>query len=329
MNDLVSVIVPIYNVEDDLKNCVDSIIHQTYRNLEIILVDDGSPDNCGSIADDYSRQDDRVRVIHKQNGGLSDARNAGLDVASGEYITFVDSDDFLSEGFVEELVSLTKKHDCDISICDHLRYRKSNGIHFKHDSEIKEIEFSSKDAIKEMFYQKQFDVSAWGKLYKKNTFEGLFFPMGYNFEDIPTIYKAFLKTDKIVYSSRKLYFYQVRDNSIENSEFNIKKMDCIKTAEMMFKDIQSNYPELIKAARSRYVAANIHILAQIKKPIKEKSYICSNLRIERHKVLFDREATLRTRGACLISYFGFGTLTKLLNRMNRVKVKKMAGIVKL
>ena len=174
-----------------------------------------------------------------------------------------------------------------------------------------------------MFYQKQFDVSAWGKLYKKNTFEGLYFPMGYNFEDIPTIYKAFLKTDKIVYSSRKLYFYQVRDNSIENSEFNIKKMDCINTAKMMFMDIQSNYPELLKAARSRYVAANIHILAQIKKPIKEKSYICSNLRKERHKVLFDREATLRTRGACLISYLGFGTLTKLLNHMNRVKVKKM------
>ena len=113
----ISVIVPIYKLEQYLEECVDSLIEQTYKNIEIILVDDGSPDNCGAICDRYAEQDDRIQVIHKKNGGLSDARNAGLDIASGEYVLFIDSDDNVSVDMVEELYGAIKKQNADISVC--------------------------------------------------------------------------------------------------------------------------------------------------------------------------------------------------------------------
>ena len=109
--DLISIIVPIYNVEKYIKKCIDSIINQTYTNLEIILVDDGSPDNCGKICDKYKEKDDRIKVIHKKNGGLSDARNAGIDIATGEYITFIDSDDYVAENYIEVLYNLCKEQN--------------------------------------------------------------------------------------------------------------------------------------------------------------------------------------------------------------------------
>ena len=118
MEQLVSIIVPIYNVEKYIKECIDSIINQTYKNLEIILVDDGSPDCCPKICDEYSKKDKRIKVIHKENGGLSSARNAGLDVAKGEYVSFIDSDDVVDEKFIETLYNLCIENNCDISECN-------------------------------------------------------------------------------------------------------------------------------------------------------------------------------------------------------------------
>ena len=115
--DVVSVIIPIYKAEPYLKKCLDSIAAQTYKNLEIILIDDGSPDNCGRICDEYAANDPRVKVIHKQNGGMSDARNTGLDNATGEYLTFIDSDDYVSENFVDTLLNALRDNDADMSVC--------------------------------------------------------------------------------------------------------------------------------------------------------------------------------------------------------------------
>ena len=164
---LVSVIVPVYKVESYLHRCVDCILAQTYANLEIILVDDGSPDNCGKICDEYAQKDKCIKVIHKKNGGLSDARNAGLDIAMGEYITFVDSDDWIHFQYVEILLNNLTKADVDISTCSFVRTPEKMLM----DSKVSESSYhiySSEKAIEQTLYQNRLDNSAWGKLYKKD-----------------------------------------------------------------------------------------------------------------------------------------------------------------
>lgn len=204
---LISIIIPIYNVESYLRRCLDSIIKQTYTYLEIILVDDGSPDGCPKICDEYATIDNRITVIHKKNGGLSDARNAGLDICKGDYISFVDSDDWINERYIETLLNHALKEDADIVIGENSRTKsnKKTEIHT----------FSSKKALLHLFKKNHlaFTVS-WGKLYKKKLFYFLRFPLGKYHEDEFTTYILFYNSKKIVYSSEILYYYYQRENSI-------------------------------------------------------------------------------------------------------------------
>ena len=164
-NDLISIIIPVYKVEKYLEKCIESVLKQTYTNLQIILVDDGSPDNCGKICDEYAKKDSRIEVIHKINGGLSDARNVGINRANGRYIGFVDSDDYIKEDMYEKLINLIKEYNADVSICnlydvfDGKEYvrNKDNGIH----------EYSRIDILKEILLDKNIQSYAWNKLYKK------------------------------------------------------------------------------------------------------------------------------------------------------------------
>lgn len=311
---LVSVIVPIYKVEKDLAACVQSICNQTYTKLEIILVDDGSPDNCGQMCDEFARNDARIKVIHKVNGGLSQARNAGMNIMTGEYVTFVDSDDILEYDFVEEMLKIIDKYNAQVAVCKNSTFEKGGSLVNSH-AGINERCFDAAEAIKNMLYQKDFDVAAWGKMYHKDAMIGISFPDGLIHEDIPTTYKALLRCQKVAFTTRELYRYQIRKESIENQKFTIKKMDCIKTAQMMLDDIMINYPELLQSAKSRYVAANFHILAQIKEKIPEKKLIERNIKQVRNDVIRDKYASIRVRGACLLSYLGFGTTTAVLNLM--------------
>ena len=318
MKPLVSVIVPIYKVEEDLENCVYSIINQTYANLEIILVDDGSPDRCPQIADELAMMDKRIVVIHKTNGGLSDARNAGIEVMKGEYVTFIDSDDIVEAKFVEKLMNLIEKYDVDVSVCSNSVFNRENGIVYKNAS-VEEFKYTSQNAVAEMLYQKGFDVSAWAKLYKASCFTNVRYPKGFIHEDIPTTYKAILNGNGVARTTQELYRYQIRANSIENEKFTLKKMDCIACSEMMLDDIWCNYQGLINAARSRYFAANMHILAQIHEKIPEKRRITNNIKKVRKSVLFDRDASVRVRCACLLTYISMTWTVVLLNMLNKRK----------
>ena len=319
--DLVSVIVPIYNVESDLLECVQSIQSQTYSNLEIILIDDGSPDHCGDICDSLANDDSRIIVIHQENGGLSKARNTGMSVMSGDYVTFVDSDDVLEKQFVEYMLELTHKYKAEVAICQNSIFSKMNGsrVHIHSQKKIKEKCFTASEAIKAMLYQKEFDVAAWGKLYKSETLKGVTFPNGLIHEDISTTYKTFLKCNKVAYTSKELYRYQIRQNSIENEKFTLKKMDCITTSQMMLDDIMSNHLEYLPAARSRYFAAQFHILAQISEEIPEKKLIIDNIKKVRMYIITDSEASFRVRIACLLSYIGFDFTVNVLKRINKHK----------
>ena len=224
--ELISIIVPIYNVEKYINQCLDSIINQTYKNLEIILVDDGSPDNCGKICDEYAIKDNRIKVIHKENGGLSSARNAGLDVASGEYISFIDSDDYVAENFIEKLYGLCKENDAEIAECGFIKFE--GYIELKYLEE-KNEKYVSTDMLKRMYFETATrTIVVWNKLYKRCIYEGLRFPIGKINEDEFTTYRAFYATQKkIVVTNLPLYYYRYSSESIMGRKFNVKRLDLL------------------------------------------------------------------------------------------------------
>lgn len=212
-NALISVIVPVYNVEEYIYECVDSILAQTYTNLEIILVDDGSPDRCGEICEEYAQLDARVKVIHKKNGGLSDARNAGLDLAKGEYIAFVDSDDYILPTFIATLSENLIKHNADISIVG--AFRNLKALRASHAGN--RVTFY--DSYLTFLYDKTIQdgkIEVWRKLYKKEIWSSLRFPFGKKSEDT-FVYPYVVYNRKIVYADSKLYYYRVNPKSIMES----------------------------------------------------------------------------------------------------------------
>ncbi len=213
MNELVSVIVPIYKVEKYIRKCLDSILNQSYENLEIILVDDGSPDNCGSICDEYGAKDSRIRVIHKENGGLSSARNAALDICKGDWIICVDSDDYICPDMVEKLVKAAHDYDADLVISSHFE-EKGGKLNITDRIMDKPQIMDREAALKKLVEDDDIKNYAWGKLYRASHFEGVRYPEGRNYEDIPTTYRLFDKAKKIVKIPEFLYVYYIRDDSI-------------------------------------------------------------------------------------------------------------------
>jgi len=219
--DKISVIIPVYNVEKYLERCIRSVCEQTYTNLEIILVDDGSPDSCPLMCDEYAKKDKRILVIHKSNGGISSARNAALNVATGSYFFFVDSDDYIHPHAIEELYNTCITHDADISIG--LHYVERGEQLLIEDPIIDELEiYSSFEGLKELVTDKTMRNYAWNKLFKSELFENIRFPEGKCYEDIATIYLLFHKAHKICRIPKYLYYYQMRDDSI-SSNVNIEK----------------------------------------------------------------------------------------------------------
>ena len=305
----ISVIIPIYKVEAFLEKCVNSVINQTYKNLEIILVDDGSPDNCGKMCDEFAEKDTRIVVIHKENGGLSDARNVGIDIASGEYITFIDSDDYVEEDYVDFLYNLMKKqNDIDISICCcNVVYSGGRII----DNTTNEFFIMSpRAALKNMLYDRGVGVSAWAKLYSRKIFNTVRFPVGRLFEDSAVVQKTIMQCKKISVGLVSKYNYIIRDNSITNRNFTRAKTDLIKSTEEMCADILKEYPDLKAACGRRVMYAYLSTLTQLAMsdvafPDVQKelmTYITSH----RKEILRDRNIPKRDRLALVSTVLGFG-----------------------
>lgn len=232
MNELISIIVPVYNVEPYLKNCIQSIRNQTYPMLEILLVDDGSTDQSGRICDEYKKMDERIKVIHKKNGGLSDARNAGLAIASGEYIGFVDSDDAIHPEMYERLYLAVKNKGADIALCDFKRVRE-NGAFLKKKVAAKgnrSVTVLKREQAQELYFDKDKRIAltvAWNKLYKRDLFEGIQFPKGKIHEDEFTTYQLLYRAKDIVHIKEELYYYLIRESSI-TGQFNMKRFDLLE-----------------------------------------------------------------------------------------------------
>ena len=255
----ISIIVPVYKVEGYLKKCIESICNQTIKDIEIILVDDGSPDRCGEICDYYSKKDSRIRVIHKENGGLSDARNVGLEIATGKYIGFVDSDDFVSSDMFELLFDLCGKNNTSIAGCD-LAYVYDGTDRVDYCSNAQEYIMTSSEFFELMLdVQKNVRTGVWNKLYKRELFNNVRFPKGKFFEDVGTMYKLIFQADMISYVSVPGYYYlKQREGAITNEKYSIREYDRLEMSLNMVEYIKKYQPQLQNVVIG-YRAVNCHL----------------------------------------------------------------------
>lgn len=250
---LISLIVPVYKVEKYLQRCIDSILRQTYENLEIILVDDGSPDDCPRICDDNAERDSRIRVIHKQNGGLSDARNAGLEVFQGEYLMFIDSDDVLPVNSVDTLYTLAKKYDAQLVIGAHTRIYNDEIPQEKFPlMQSMEQVWNSTQAIKDVF---QNGCAAWARLYRKEIHAHIRFPVNEINEDEAIALQIIYRCENIVKTEQTVYYYTCRPESITTSSFSKKKLDWPIHCQSNLEWIQKYMPELESEALYRFLSS--------------------------------------------------------------------------
>ncbi len=240
---LVSVIVPIYNVEAYLSRCVDSIINQTYKNLEIILVDDGSPDRCGEICDEYARKDSRIVVIHKENGGLSDARNTGIEKASGEYISFIDSDDWIEPEMIETLYNACLSNSVKMAYCGIYDVDENLNKKARKSSDFDDV-LDSKDVLMRMLESKGASLSACNKICHFELFEDVRFPTGKIYEDVATTYKCVVKANSIASCKKALYNYFHRSNSITTTKFSDRIFDFTDHTNKLQEDLLTICPEI-------------------------------------------------------------------------------------
>lgn len=281
MNPLISVVVPIYNVEKYLERCVESLRSQTYENLEIILVDDGSPDGCPAICDAYVKKDARIQVIHQVNAGLSRARNAGIDIAGGEYIAFVDSDDYVAPDFIESLYQLLQETGCAIAQC---RFAYVQGEMVPAD-ENQSFRIYRGESLMEQLYgpeeEATYFVVAWNKLYRRELFEEIRYPVGRIHEDEATTYQLFHKGRKLAFLDRALYGYYTENAGSITSVFSRKRLQWLTAHEERIAFLKEHgYEKLLSQAYRKLCDAcitfyfrctdDVEDAVQIRKELKER-----------------------------------------------------------
>lgn len=257
--DLISIIIPVYNVEQYLPDCIESVINQSYQNLQIILVDDGSLDKCPKICDEYACKDHRIEVIHKENGGLSDARNAGIYQACGKYISFVDSDDMIATDMISVLYEKITQNKSDISVCQRSHIDETGKTLESSRTVLFEdyVVSGNKDCMHDFMSSRRIDTVAWGKLYRMDLFQDIRYPKGRYHEDVFTTYRLVAKANVIAVSGEKKYYYRVRNASITQSSFSSKHLDAVIGKCEMADFIATNYPkELLYAQAGIVYAAN-------------------------------------------------------------------------
>ncbi len=320
---LISVIVPVYNVEKYIAACVDSILAQTYTNLEILLVDDGSTDSSGALCDEYARRDVRVRVIHQENGGLSDARNTGMQSAQGTYFAFVDSDDFIAGDYIAYLYGMIEKHHAQIAVCGYQKvYPGDENSCYgtqtdKHNSVNSEKVYRTEEGLRQLLYQRGMITSAWGRLFDASLFiqaDAIQFPAGKLHEDVAVMYKLFGAADTIVCGGEAKYYYLQRADSIVNQQFDRRRIDYIAFTGECIQFMEEFYPNLRKAAVSRHFSACFELLSCIENNNSyriEYEQLVNEIKKYRHIVLWDANARLKNRLAAAGSYISVTGIRKL------------------
>lgn len=277
---LISIVIPIYNVEKYIKKCVDSVLNQTYRNLEIILVDDGSPDSCPLICDEYACLDNRVKVIHKENGGLSDARNAGIKIATGEAISFVDSDDWIESDMFEKMYMRLCRDNSDIVSCG-IKWVYDNGATVNNVTVSENCVLEKEDAMKELLIDGKLKQISCGKLYRTELVKKIPFEKGKYHEDVFWSYQIIGLAEKVSVMTESFYNYFQRSNSIMGESYSEKRLDALDAMKLRCEYIQKYFPQLYNQALYVYIG-NCMYHIQIAMKSKADRAIVQNIKNRIH-----------------------------------------------
>lgn len=318
MEPLISVIIPVYNIENYLHDCVQSLLSQTYRNLELLLIDDGSTDASGCLCDKWQQTDRRIRVIHKPNGGVADSRNTGLDAIQGEYYCFVDGDDTVQTDYIETMYSLLNEYDADIAMCMYSYTWEDGSTKRTRNGEFSDEHIfmnTGNDALMNMLYSRIYAPACWGKLFR-NDGNVVRFPHYAIGEDMLFTTEHFLRAEKVIMSNRPLYNYMQHDASVMHSVNPDKIYDLVVSGDEMLKKIPSASKDLQHAASYYIIEKNTSALMKLYEHPDQSDkirHIKDNIKAHRKTVLFDSNAEFRTRIACAVSYFGIPTLYKIRN----------------
>lgn len=322
-NPLVTIVVPMYNVEKYIEKCINSLINQTYQNIEIIIINDGTKDNSLAIAERKAKEDRRIKIISQPNQGLSAARNTGIDNASGDYICFVDSDDFIHTDYVKLLLECILENDVDISVCNFF-YIDEQGNTWKRKEKEKKI-YNNEEALKDIFSKEQnTEVMTWNKLYKIQLFRDnkIYFPVGRYHEDNFTTYKLYYYANKIAMISDELYYYLQRNNSIMGQKFNKKRLDildAIGETKSFFKDKKIKLNEEIQCYE---ILTKINILNNmIRDKYKGRERIDIIRDIKENKKVFKKNKHIdkKTKAALILIFEKGRIYTALLLLSDKIR----------
>ena len=256
---LISIIVPIYHVEQYLNRCVESIVNQTYSNLEIILVDDGSPDNCPKMCDDWAKRDSRIKVIHKGNGGLSDARNAGRKIAKGDVISFIDSDDWIDPNFFEVMLNVMQDDESDIVSCG-VKWVDEDGDLLRLVSVNEHEMLNTHDSMQELLHDGKLKQHVWNKLYRRNVIENIPFEKGKYHEDVFWSYQVIGRAKKISVIADSFYNYVQRTDSIMGESYSPKRLDALDAMQLRCEYIKTHFPDLFDNSLQNYMGSCLYHL---------------------------------------------------------------------
>ncbi|OUM21139.1 glycosyltransferase [Butyricicoccus porcorum] len=316
-SELISVIVPVYKVEAYLDRCVQSIVDQTYRNLEIILVDDGSPDNCSAICDAWTAKDSRIKVIHKKNGGSGQARNVALDIAEGQYVGFVDSDDYIAPHMYEHLLHFMTEN-VDIVECN---YKETSDDYMLFDEENNWIyqEYTARDALSYHINDTLFRQIIWNKLYRNQTIDNIRFPVGNRIDDEFWTYRVIANARKLVHTSCNMYAYRQQPESVMHGSFSLHRLQAVDAKCQRLKLLQERFPELLSQARINlwYTCLYMGQMSLLHMRADEQAKVFEKLYVTRKQYPLTnndkRSLPLKQRVWAILSDVSFVTACKLRN----------------
>lgn len=319
---MISIVIPAYNREKYLGEAVASVMAQSYTSWELIIIDDGSSDRTGEMCDAFSRSDSRIHSVHTPNGGPSIARNRGVALCKGDWVTFLDADDVLHPRFLEIMVAAVGSTDADIINCDYFKFTGET-CRFDKLGEMPPVEtYSPKKALERALYQRGgAGASSCCKLYARGLWDNLSFSPGILYEDLEVAYRLWLIAGKLAHIPLRLYAYRQHPDSIIHT-FTPQRADVLKVTEQIENDTMANHPELLAAAQDRRMSANFNIFLESEKAVRQHGYPREDARRLQHQCwqeirrlrkqsLFNSNVRMRNRIGALISYLGPGILRKL------------------
>ncbi|WML54789.1 glycosyltransferase [Neobacillus sp. PS3-12] len=324
MNPEISIVVPVYNVESFIHECIKSILDQTFKDFELILVNDGSTDQSRHICDEYAKKDKRIIVIHKENGGQSSARNKGIVAAKGSYIGFIDSDDWVEKDMYNILYTKAKEADADITACNIMQYDKESGKHL-YCNKTDDISYDQDSAMHELYLNERLTFSPCNKLYKKELFENIRFKEGYILEDMDFSYRVMHQAKKIFYTGKALYNYRYNDKSTMRKGFSKKRLDEYEVRKDMYLFYLKNYPDLANELYAEWVLTGLMLYINIEKYYqsekKQYKYLINMDRKKLKPLLFKQDYDRKKKLMLAIGVFS-PSLLVMFYRLYWDKIKK-------